>query len=75
MPKPTILAARGAGLLLLLSLVLALLKQAGLTRVAHWSWWVITSPLWSIWVFMVVLALLGVVWALLVVALRRSARP
>ena len=33
MPKPTVLAARGAGLLLLLCL--ALLKGFGLTRVAR----------------------------------------
>lgn len=72
--KITTMAVRGAGILLLLSLVLALLKQAGLTRVAHWSCLVITSPLWGIWVLMVVLALLGVLWAVLVAALRKSAR-
>ena len=70
--KLPLVMARLAGLLLLLLLVLVLLKQAGLTRVAHWSWWAVTSPVWGTWVLTLLLAMLGVGWALLTHALRKS---
>ena len=72
--KPTVFLVRAAGVLLLLSLGLVLLKQAGLTRVAHWSWWAVTTPLWGPWAFVAVLTGLSLAWALLVAALRKSAR-
>jgi hypothetical protein len=71
--KSTLLV-RAGGALLLLTLVLVLLKQAGLTPVAHWSWWAITSPLWGPWAVSAVLAGLTLAWVLLVAALRKAAR-
>ena len=74
MSKLPLLIARGSGLLLLLLVVLVLLKQAGLTRVAHWSWWAVTSPVWGTWVLTILLAGLGTIWAVLTTALRKAAR-
>ena len=72
MNNPSIVLRRGTGVLLLLFLVLALLKGAGLTRVASWSWWAVTSPLWGLWALLAVLAGLGVAWAMLIALLRKS---
>ena len=72
--KPSLLLVRAAGVLLLITLVLALLRHAGLTRVAHWSWWAITSPLWGPWALTALFTILSLIWAVLVAALRKAAR-
>ena len=71
-PKPSVLLVRAVGVLLLLTLVLALLKGSGLSRVADWSWWAVTAPLWGPWAAMVTLLLLGIAWSLFVVLVRRA---
>lgn len=69
--KPSTLLVRAAGVLLLLTLLLALLKGAGLSRVADWSWWAVTAPLWGPWAAVVALLGVGVAWSLFVVLVRQ----
>ncbi|MDB5268030.1 MAG: hypothetical protein JWP58_1070 [Hymenobacter sp.] len=68
--KPSVLLVRAAGVLLLLTLLLALLKGTGLTRVADWSWWAVTAPVWGPWAAAVVLVVVGIAWSLLLLARR-----
>ena len=65
-------ADRTLGMLLLyLLLVLGpiLLKLAGFTRIATWSWWKVTAMLWLPWGLLLVVSLLG--WLLHLVGRRR----
>lgn len=72
-PKPSVLLVRAAGVLLSLTLALALLKGAGLSRrVAEWSWWSVTALLWGPWAAVVMLVVLGIAWSLFVVLVRRA---
>lgn len=50
----------------LIFLVLMTLKLAEIGPVAHWSWWLVTSPLW----FGLVLGVLLITAAVLIKALR-----
>ncbi|UOQ96640.1 hypothetical protein MUN81_15495 [Hymenobacter sp. 5317J-9] len=58
MAEPVRKMPRTLGLLLLLVLGLACLKEAGVAPVAHWSWWAVTAPVWAPWAALLTGALL-----------------
>lgn len=39
----------GPGCLTLMFILFLGLKLAGIAPVAHWSWWLITAPIWAGW--------------------------
>lgn len=71
MATTTPLVNRFAGVMLLLTLTMALLKLAGKLPVAAWSWWAITAPLWAPWLLALACGILVVAIRLLLQTVRR----
>jgi hypothetical protein len=62
----------GIGAVVGIFLLLLGLKLTGVTRVALWSWWLVTAPLWGPWAL--ALLVLGVAWAFFTAVVRFSIR-